>query len=175
MITFKQFINEAVANLPAGLFAKVIPTAETTSMLVSRFQNLKSIEEKSFMDDLHCTVIYSKTAAKNINIPTVDRTDRFSGIGYQLEFFEGHDKLGYIVLKINSISLRKLNKRFVDAGLEATFKDYTPHVTLVHPVPNFDLYKERVDQINKELETDPLLVLTFYYGGYVILDDNDDE
>jgi hypothetical protein len=163
MITFKQFINEATADLPAGLFAKATPTADSVVAITDRFSELPLV------DDLHCTIIYSKTAANNIVLPSIPRASRFGAVGVEVEYYAGHDKEGYIVLQLKSLALEKLNKDFAESGLEATFKEYMPHVTLVSPVPDYSVLEAKVKKINEELKDKPLK-LEFYYGGYTILD-----
>lgn len=170
MIPFRQFITETVVSIPSGIYVKVNPTIQTITKIRSSLHQLEGGVQ--FTDDWHCTVIYSKTSLKKVNLPYVDKHNRYEATGHELVFWEGHDKEGYIVLKLHSTDLTKLHNLFRKTGLEPTFKDYLPHLTLVHPVPDPEKFKVTIDHCNKMLKDNPL-DLEFYYGGYTIMDDKD--
>ncbi len=171
MISFKQFLKEqlieATVPLPAGIFVKVNPTTESILKLKERLAPLELAE------DLHCTLIYSKTVADSVDIPMVDKHDRFNATTSQLDFWDGHDKEGYIVLKLKSDDLQRLHKRFRKKGIEPTFDDYNPHITIVHPVEDYSKYSGSVEILNSQLKKKPVS-LEFYYGGYTIMDKKED-
>jgi hypothetical protein len=96
----------------------------------------------------------------------VDRDERYQATSHGLDWWEGHDKNGYLVLRLTSPSLNRLNKRFTDAGLVPTFPDYKAHMTLLTPC--------KVKPITmamdiEQLQKDPLEI-ELYYGGYTIMD-----
>jgi len=87
MKTFKQFLSEAKIDAPHGLFARMTPTLESTLVLNEFFKDLGTLQS-----DPHCTLIYSKTPANNVDLPFVPKDQRFLAQGINLEFWPGHDQ-----------------------------------------------------------------------------------
>jgi hypothetical protein len=171
MIRFRQFLlSECVTiNAPNGIFIKVTPTNNTIRKLCGYFYQFEEIIP--LLDDFHCTLLYSNTPAYNIDLPYISSDERFSAIGTGLSHWAGQEGKGYIVLNLVSPELAALNKKFSDAGFKGTFPDYHPHVSLIHPVPDFEKIKPIFDSINEALQSkNPPLSLSFYYGGYTIAD-----
>lgn len=160
-MSFSEYLREAKVDCPNGIFAKVLPTTDSILKIKARFKSLNPL-----MDDLHCTAIYSKTPAVSVDLPNISKDERYAAVGTELVWWEGHDKEGYLVLKLDSPSLKILNKKFRDAGLKATFDDYKAHVTLLNPCPSSP---GNVKTLNALLKKFPLR-LEFYYGGYTIMD-----
>lgn len=156
-------ITEAVVDAPHGIFAKVLPTTETVKTLTEVFSMLPIV------DDLHATLMFSKTPARSVDLPDIDKHTRYMARALELLHWPGHDKEGYIVLALASDALQEAHKLFRNAGLEPTFPDYKPHVTMVHPVPNFESHKASFDHYNALLKEKPMN-LEFYYGGYVLME-----
>ena len=152
----REFVNEVVVSCPYGIFAKVIPTADSLLKIKKRFGHLEPLA-----DDLHTTVMFSRTPCEHVDLPTIDRHERYSAVGVQLTFWEGHDKDGYLVLLLDSPHLQSLHDRFTACGLKGSYDTYHPHVTLVTP------YKNPIHTQNQLIEP---IFLEFYYGGYVLLD-----
>lgn len=154
-------MEEVKVDCPNGIFAKVLPTTDSILAIKSRFKTLNPM-----MEDLHCTAIYSKTAASSVDLPNIDKDERYDAVGTELVWWEGHDKEGYLVLKLESNDLKALNRKFRKAGLVATFEDYKAHVTLMNPCKQ---PPGNVKVLNALLKKFPLK-LVFYYGGYTLLD-----
>jgi hypothetical protein len=172
MITFKQFLlHESVTiNAPHGIFIEVTPTNNTIRRLCGYFYEFE--EFVPLLDDFHCTLLYSNTPAYNIELPYVSSDDRFSAVATGLSHWPGQEGKGYIVLNLESPALRALNKKFTDAGFKGTFPDYKPHVSLIHPVPDFEKIRSIFDHRNELLKANTtFLTLEFYYGGYTIADE----
>lgn len=161
LMRFKEFLQEAIVDCPQGIFAKVLLTTDSTNALTAFFANLPLV------DDLHATLIYSKTPAKQADLPNIDKATRYKAKATELLHWPGHDNEGYIVLKLESEELHDAHQLFRNAGLTPTFPDYKPHITLVHPVPNFQSHQASFDHYNMILRAKPL-ELDMYYGGYVI-------
>lgn len=172
MKTFKQFITETKVDLPCGIFVKVTPTTSTILKIKDRFSALEQPPLPKLLDDLHCTVIYTKENA-SVDLPVIDKDGRYKAIATELVHWEGSDKDGYIVLKLVSPAITNLHYKFRQRGLNPTFKDYNPHVSLVHPVPDISLYKTILEELNEQLKTNPI-VLEFYYGGYSINEETEE-
>lgn len=162
---FLQWLLEAVVDLPAGIFVKVNPTADSVSIIQHYFRGLGH----DLCQDLHCTVIYSTKTKDGVNLPNVDKNERFDAKPIGLAYWPGHDNDGYVVMLLESDDLKELHWRFRVRDLEPTFADYKPHVSVVHPCPS---KPDWLDRVNEEIKANPV-VLTFYYGGYTILDPED--
>ncbi len=84
-------------------------------------------------DDVHCTVMYSTKS--------IDKQDgiNYSKPVYQayvdhFEFWPGHDKAGYLVLKLVSSDLQDEHMRLKRCGCKPTFDNYSPHITIITPI-----------------------------------------
>jgi hypothetical protein len=154
---YRDFVNEVTVSCPHGIFAKVIPTADSLLKIKRRFGHL----EPHLVDDLHTTVMFSRTPCEHMDLPIIDKHERYSAVGVQLTFWEGHDKDGYLVLLLDSPDLQSLHTKFVLAGLKGSYDTYHPHVTLVTPLS--------ADILPYDTMIEPIF-LEFYYGGYVLLD-----
>jgi hypothetical protein len=164
-------ISESITvNADLGIFAKALPTANAVGSIKNAFFELRyGVDD--LVDDLHCTIVYAKSCKIGSRIPFIDKHTRISAYGYKLEFWEGHDFEGYIVLHLRSDDLTALNKKFVDGGFKPTFNEYKPHITLAHPVSKDALKKLTgiMDRLNTQLENDDLPI-QMYYGGYVFVE-----
>lgn len=175
MKTVRQLIrnlSEAVVDCPNGIFVKVLPTYNAFNKISGNFWELEHIQP--LVEDMHCTVIYSKTAGKDIKLPAIDKHARFKALCKEVVFWPGHDDEGYVVCLLESEDLQALHKQFRDAGLEPTFPDYKPHVSMLHPVKDgedLQRYMRYTNQMLKNRKPE----LTFYYGGYVIMDAGDED
>lgn len=80
------------------------------------------------VDKLHCTLSYAKNC-----FPTAgaDNCLRFGAKIVGIEFWDGHDNDGYLVVKFDSPDLEARNRFWTSHGLKHSFDDYTPHSTLV--------------------------------------------
>jgi len=172
MITFKQFLlNECITiNAPYGIFVKVTPTNNSIRRLCGYFYEFEY--DYPLLDDFHCTTLYTDKPAYDIELPIIDKDARYKATAKKLLHWPGQEGKGYIVLELESPELKELHKKFVDAGFKPNFPDYTPHVSLIHPVPDFEKIKSKFDRYNELLYTKRHpLELDFYYGGYSISDE----
>lgn len=183
MGSFKGFLQtllgEAVIDAPNGIFVKVIPINCDQALLLKYFAALDPM-----VQDFHATVVYTKSPLKSIALPAIDRHQRFIGRITAIEYWEGHDKEGYIVAKMRSDDLDTLHTQFADALGDAaldgykdslfTFPNYQPHVTLCNPVPDISQFKTAMADLNVKLANQPLQI-AFYYGGYTLLDPANEE
>lgn len=114
----------------SGLYSQV----ELSPMSEAAIKKLcETAEIHGLDDDLHCTVMYCKE-----NTPEREQAVQFSRETYtadaiKLDWWEGHDKQGYLVLQLKSPELSQEHERLVKLGCEATFDDYKPHITICHP------------------------------------------
>ena len=172
MLDFKAFsLNEEIrVNLPSGIFVKVLPTTKSIDRLKSLIWEIEYFGP--LLDDLHCTVIYSKADVSRVKLPYVDRKNRYTATPTSVEYWPGQENEGYLVLKMDSIPLTNLHWEFRNQGIQPSFADYKAHVSLVHPVDPaiYEENKWRLRFINEQIRNAPSerKNIEFYYGGYVI-------
>lgn len=163
MLPFSTYINEACVDAPYGIYVKMNPTTHSILTIQDRIG-------MKVADDLHCTLVYSKQPAMHVMLPFVEQDARFEARGVEIVRWAGHEGAGYVVLLLDSPELQALNQDFQTAGLIPTFPDYKPHVTLFHPA-EAGVYDDFIREQNELLAHSPM-ELTFYYGGYNLLDED---
>ncbi len=136
-----------------GTYVQVIPD--------SRLDILDLIVP-NMVDDLHLTLLYAdKSPIKPEYYDLCDPDLKFSGIFEELEYWSGHDNVGYLVMKINSPELMKRHRYWVEHVGNHSFKDYSPHITLVTPVDYNEQTKALISEFNKFIDspdTDTIVV-----------------
>ena len=95
---------------------------------------------------LHCTVVYSRKAKPvALLYPSVTP---LRVAGTEFEYWEGHDKAGYLVLKLDGTRhLNGYHQRWLSAGCVTQFSDYTPHVTLRTPFNKPEIVEEANEKL----------------------------
>jgi hypothetical protein len=140
-----------------GLYAWTEPDQASISRIKSAIAPLIIAK-----NDLHCTLIYSKTqdaSGKEVVESSVDPKFRRSAGITEIVFWEGHDKTGYLVAKLKSEALHTRHSMYRDLGFEPTFPDYEPHMTLVNPCKMDAELQAFIDTKNKELSAKPLQIV----------------
>ena len=79
--------------------------------------------------ELHCTLSYARSCFPKAAKTSKRRT--FTATITGLQFWDGHDNDGYLVVTLDSPSLVERNRYWAEHGLKHSFDDYSPHVTLV--------------------------------------------
>lgn len=86
-------------------------------------------------DHAHVTLVYSRTAgADPARLRLPEQGMRIEAHVCGLEYWDGHNDTGYVVLKLESQGLQDLHERFKAAGAEHSFPDYSPHMTVAAKV-----------------------------------------
>ena len=88
-------------------------------------------------DDPHVTLVYSREQHVDIEAITqylADHTGLPTAVVDSVEYWEGHDKAGCIVLKLRSYDADSLNRAFIAAGAKYSFDDFTAHMTLAYDI-----------------------------------------
>lgn len=121
----------SISTNTQGTYSSVVPDA-VSNLLLQSLQ--KEIPLTTLSKDLHCTVMYSRTV-----LPSTlnQRLNDFSAFEYEshiqeINWWAGHDGLGYIVATLGSHSLETEHKRLITLGLVSTFEPYVPHITLAN-------------------------------------------
>lgn len=124
----------------SGTYISALPTAATVKLLEPLRELLIEEDFKNLHPVLnwHITVVHSKD-----NIEDVDQlyglfpmeSDRtFPASVDYVTWWPGHNKKGYLVVKLKSPELSRLNKQLRDLGLKVSFDDYEAHITLAEEV-----------------------------------------
>lgn len=111
-----------------------------------------------YQNEAHMTIMYSKHSYANLKFLEFP-TDNIFGLSIAFEYWEGHDKDGYVVLKIISDAAKNLNKRISDSGAEHSFNDYTSHVTINNKVgPVTDDVKHWLEIATAKIKKTPFIL-----------------
>ncbi len=81
----------------------------------------------------HCTIMYSKDIAIPTEVANRFSSDEYRAKAVKFTWWLGHDKRGYIALKLASPSLMKEFRRLSEAGCDHSFPTYVPHITITTP------------------------------------------
>lgn len=165
MKQFQEYLSEARITGPNGIFIKLTPDTDSILALVERFPEIN-------VNDLHCTLVYTKEPFYDVPLPQLGINDKWYGTGHKLEWFEGATKVGFVILHLESSQIHILQKKFFEAGFpdRSDFPEYKPHVTLITPAKKEE-WQGYIDEHNKVLNDRPVH-LQFVYGGYALLDPN---
>lgn len=142
MITFKQYLSEN--EEPAGNYVCI--KAEDQERI---FESMHIAPPKTGVappnGDYHCTLIYSKETSKDPKkiLQSIQSTGlNYNNITATVESFECFDSLpeegsrdegkSCLVMKLKSDELLKLNDHLRQLGLEHSYAEYSPHVTLYY-------------------------------------------
>jgi 2'-5' RNA ligase len=86
-------------------------------------------------DHAHVTLVYSRKAGADmarLRLPEQGMSVEAHVCG--LEYWDGHNDTGYVVVKLESQGLHDLHERLKAAGAEHSFPDYSPHMTVAAKV-----------------------------------------
>lgn len=138
-----------------GLYCAVTPDD------AGKFRIMRLCEELGVTTDhrkLHCTLVYSPEGApKRDDIQGCVDPDIGARINF-VEYWEGHDKKGYLVAKLVSDKLQVCNERLTRAGARHTYTPYNPHITLVSGLPMSAGLESRIEEVNRRLGEESLYI-----------------
>jgi hypothetical protein len=84
----------------------------------------------------HCTVMYSKDSAPSIeDIKLAIPKSTITAMATRLTWWEGHDREGYIILRLQSQQLVDIHKALTECGAVHGYPNYEPHITMCKRVP----------------------------------------
>ena len=126
-----QCVNKLVAAQKLGVYVSVTLMQDSEVAIFKRLSTIGLID-KIDLKKLHVTLMYCKNPGNmhGINLNFNAKAEFASKI-IDIEFWEGHDKLGYLVAKLDSKQLHHEFRRLTALGLKHSFDDYSPHVTLL--------------------------------------------
>ena len=133
-------VGKPLNSMSSGTYICVIPDEESTLKLIKISAALGYKIPSDEVENLHSTVMYSKGKfPKGLPLERKRFGAKISGI----EFWDGHDNDGYVVLTLDAPDLVARNRFWAAQGLTHSFEDYTPHVTL------FSKIEKTQDLVNK--------------------------
>lgn len=132
----------------AGIYSSVEAIPDSREKLQAWSSKLApKLARRTNPDDFHCTVIWSKVSPNRTDVdPKMDYLARLD----HFEYWDGHDKDGYLVAVLTSPSLLHRHKQWKSRGAVSSFPDYCAHVTLADKfTPTPDLFKQIVQLSDK--------------------------
>lgn len=140
----------------SGIYISVSPdehSKDTIREMISKLNPPFPLD--IFDDEAHMTIMYSRS--ETIDEDQLQTPDSITALPIKFEYWDGHDKDGYLVLKMVSEPASHFHQHLLDLGAEHSFDDYTPHMTIIHGV-----YKFR-DKINEWLKS-----IEGKYGSHLV-------
>jgi hypothetical protein len=132
-------------------------SGETKRLLDLVVATRPPFDPNTLRDEAHVTLVYSREA--QVDVAALDagilgiKFPCVSARVVSVEYWEGHDKDGYAVLKLDSNQAAELNKAFQAAGAKHSFDDYQAHMTICGKVgPQTAEVSEWLQRINKYLD-----------------------
>lgn len=152
------FVEESKTRRPftgtAGIYVSreltPLSKAKITAFLRSQFPSLPI--DDSDIEEQHCTVVYSKTCVRSLDTALPSASPAHSQVA-GLEYWEGHDKDGYLVAKLIAPELVERHKFWLSEGAVHSFSPYEPHVTLKTPLKQTPRLQQELAEANQFLRT----------------------
>lgn len=123
----------------AGMYSKLVPTPGKEKSAISNLF-LRSghvpFRINEFFTDPHLTVIWSKPVIRQREIQSVCENScrRYAGKAVSVSYWEGHGKVGYVVLNIESSDIQEFHELLLKMGAVHSHNSYEPHVTIASGV-----------------------------------------
>ena len=151
--TFRSFVREMAEPYTGsnGFYAWVNLSTDSLEDIITYFPELKFTPTELL--DLHVTVMYSKTAISVYDVIKADHKFYTETNAIGVEYWDGHNGDGYLVVKVESSDLQQLHNKWKQCGAVPTFEDYTPHMTLKTPFKKNDAL---VKELNDRAKNKPL-------------------
>lgn len=162
--TLDHFRSMSRYSGKSGLYVQTVPTIDSIRAMN---QLLEAQGFPSLDWDPHCSIMYSKETPEKAKVkalfnPATKYTAQVVGITH----WPGHDKKGYLVLKLDSESLSQRHDEYKAAGAVPTFDPFESHITVRSGLPItadlqakirlFNLKCRRTGGIAIKLHTDQL-------------------
>lgn len=133
-----------------GMYSSVAPIPSSVSTLLKwqKELNIRGARQAP-QDELHCTVMWSKVVPNCEGIDVDPDMDYVAKLDH-FEYWDGHDKDGYLVAVLTSPGLSHRHTQWKLRGAVSSFPDYVSHVTLADKFrPTPDLFKRIVQLSDK--------------------------
>lgn len=131
----------------SGLYVSVTPVGMIS--VLSRLREFR-IPNLYGISKLHATLLYSRDRAPALVVAqqllTSGQGTRYPAKPIKFEYWEGHDKVGYLVLKLESKALVERHKEWAELGQHSF--EYTPHMTIAKDLPLTPELKSTIEKLN---------------------------
>jgi len=129
-VTFFNVNSDVVDNV----YAAIYPAPNQLGKILKPLALSKPpFDCEEILSKAHVTVIYSKEAGVNTDLlvrESIIQQETYRARVDGVQYWEGHDKVGYVVLKLHSDDANALNKALIDCGAKHSFDEYAAHMTV---------------------------------------------
>lgn len=145
---------EQILEDRAGLYAWLTPDEESLLALQRLMRHCPFKTEN--LTKLHCTVLYCKGQLP-LNVTTPEDRQLPAMVVF-LDLWVDHQGDTIVVARLNSEELEDLHNGLKQQGLQHSFDDYNPHITLAKGIKLDAAARLWIDQRNRELSEEPLFI-----------------
>ena len=130
----------------SGLYCCVTPVkgfGQLRKILSDRLEE-ENIDCEPF-EEMHCTIMYSRDdAPHSIRVIQLLDAPPFSYKAWtdKLDYWDGHDGKGYLVLRLTSHDLAVRHEQYKDLGCTHSFPNYEAHITIASDIKKPDCFAE---------------------------------
>lgn len=112
--------------------------------------------DKLDLDDLHCTLIYSREKAPQ-RVPLIKGFMR--GLVTGVQYWKGHNDKMYVVADVHGTPFIDAHARLCRVGAEHSFVGFKPHVTLASMEQLPEDFDAKLETVNRDLQANPIPVI----------------
>ena len=171
MITIKNLSVTDIRKLnePKGFYASAVPALDQDYVGLVSFAQRYGLPNSGLIKDPHITVMYSSTLPKE---PKLQYSIYGNTVVDHFEYWEGHDKAGYVVAKLNSEPLKTIHQELKQLGCTHSFEEYSAHITLHDSigVANVQLL-DNINRANRDLKKYSGINILSINLSYLVYDD----
>lgn len=147
----------------AGMYSKLIPFKGKQKNELTNFLQKQPIRTpfkiNEFYTDPHLTVIWSKIAVSKTDILGICENicKLYRATVTSATYWEGHNKIGYVVLNVDSDDIQALHELLLKMGAIHSHQSYEPHITIASNVgaQNSEI-RNWISVMNEKLAKRPL-------------------
>lgn len=146
----------------AGMYSKLIPVVgkekNALTNLITKQPVQPPFKFNEYFDDPHLTVIWSKIAlGKGDVLGICDFCRRYTACITNVKYWEGHNKVGYIVLSVGSADIQNLHELLLKLGAVHSHNTFEQHITIASNVGALNSeIRNWMGVINEKLRVKPM-------------------
>jgi hypothetical protein len=120
----------------AGMYSKLIPAKGKQKNELTNFLQKQPVKTpfkiNEYYTDPHLTVIWSKQAVSKRDVLGVCENicKLYRGVITSATYWEGHNKIGYVVLNVESDDIHSLHELLVKMGAVHSHNTFEAHITI---------------------------------------------
>lgn len=164
-LQLKPSIDFSEFSQRAGMYSKLIPMAgkekNALTNLISKQPVQPPFKFNEYFNDPHLTVIWSKIAVGKGDILGIcDYCRCYKSTVTNVKYWEGHNKVGYIVLSVESSDIQDLHELLLKLGAVHSHNTYEAHVTIASGVGALNSeIRNWMEVVNAKLRIKPMPLL----------------